>query len=88
MDKIWLDTYKASGIVPEVVLPADNTSMIDIFERNFQQYGNRDAFVCMDKRITLPDDEDGLQLGEYWLPCCPNGLGTAQPSFECVAPGE
>lgn len=66
MDKIWLDTYKASGIVPEVVLPADNTSLIDIFERNFQQYGNRDAFVCMDKRITFRQvDEASRAFAAY-----------------------
>ena len=66
MDKIWLDTYKASGIVPEVVLPADNTSMVDIFERNFQQYANRDAFVCMDKRITFRQvDEASRAFAAY-----------------------
>jgi long-chain acyl-CoA synthetase len=66
MEKIWLDTYKASGIAPEVVRPADNTSLVDIFESNFQKYGNRDAFVCMDKRLTFRElDTASRQFAAY-----------------------
>ncbi|MEY2862331.1 MAG: hypothetical protein RLY58_38 [Pseudomonadota bacterium] len=66
MEKIWLDTYKASGIAPEVVRPADNTSLVDIFESNFQKYGSRDAFVCMDKRITFRElDGASRQFAAY-----------------------
>ena len=66
MEKIWLDTYKSSGIAPEVVLPADNTSLVDIFERNFQKFGSRDAFVCMDKRITYRElDQASREFAAY-----------------------
>ncbi len=55
MDKIWYAEYKKTGIPETVNLPADNTSLLDIFEQNFQKYGNRDAFIFMDKSITFND---------------------------------
>ncbi|MEC7119054.1 MAG: long-chain-fatty-acid--CoA ligase [Pseudomonadota bacterium] len=66
MEKVWLETYKSAGIPPEVVLPAEQTSMVDLFERNFQKYGARDAFVCMDKRMTFQQiDELSRQFAAY-----------------------
>lgn len=53
MDKIWLNTHKEYGIRPEIVLPAAHTSLVDIFERSFQQFGQRSAFVSMNKRMTF-----------------------------------
>ena len=38
MEKIWLAEYKKTGIPESVALPAENTSLVDIFERNFQKY--------------------------------------------------
>lgn len=39
MDHIWYKTYKTAGIPEQIVMPSDSTSMIDIFERNFQKFG-------------------------------------------------
>ncbi len=66
MDKLWLETYKEVGIRPEIVLPAENTSLIDIFERNFQKFGSHDAFVCMNKRLTFRDvDQESRAFSAY-----------------------
>lgn len=66
MEKVWLETYKASGIPADVVLPAEQTSMVDLFEQNFQKYRERDAFVCMDKRLTFQDiDQASRKFAAY-----------------------
>ncbi|XID74855.1 long-chain-fatty-acid--CoA ligase [Alkanindiges sp. WGS2144] len=66
MDHIWYKTYKAAGIPEQVVMPADNTSLIDIFERNFQRFGSRDAFICMDKALTFTElDKASRQFAAY-----------------------
>lgn len=57
MDKTWYQTYKEAGIPESIVLPADNTSMIDVVERNFQKYSSQTAFVFMDKQFTFKDME-------------------------------
>ena len=57
MEKIWLAEYKKTGIPESVALPAENTSLVDIFERNFQKYGSRDAFIFMDKVLTFNELE-------------------------------
>ena len=36
MEKIWFAEYQKTGIPETVTLPAENTSLVDIFERNFQ----------------------------------------------------
>jgi long-chain acyl-CoA synthetase len=64
-NKPWFDAYPA-GTPHEIVMPASNTSLIDIFERNFQLFGRRDAFVCMDKRITYNElDLKSRQFAAY-----------------------
>ncbi len=66
MAKPWLETYKAQHIASEIVLPADNTSLVDIFERNFQKFGSRKAFVCMDKAISFAQlDQMSRQFASY-----------------------
>lgn len=57
MDKIWYNEYKKTGIPEAVQLPAENTSLIDIFEQNFKKFGNRDAFIFMDKAISFSQVE-------------------------------
>ena len=47
--KIWFAEYQKTGIPETVALPAENTSLVDIFERNFQNLVPRDAFIFMDK---------------------------------------
>jgi long-chain acyl-CoA synthetase len=65
MNKPWFDAYPA-GTPHEIVLPASNTSLVDVFERTFQQFGDRDAFVCMDKRITYKElDQKSRQFAAY-----------------------
>jgi long-chain acyl-CoA synthetase len=64
-NKPWFDAYPA-GTPHEIVMPAANTSLIDVFERNFQLFGKRDAFVCMDKRVTYNEmDLKSRQFAAY-----------------------
>jgi long-chain acyl-CoA synthetase len=64
-NKPWFDAYPA-GTPHEIVMPASNTSLIDVFERNFQLFGQRDAFVCMDKRMTYNElDLKSRQFAAY-----------------------
>ena len=49
MEKIWFAEYQKTGIPETVELPPENTSLVDVFERNFQKFGSRDAFIFMDK---------------------------------------
>lgn len=53
MEKIWYKAYEEAGIPQNIVLPADNTSMVDVLEKNFQKYGSRQAFISMDKAISF-----------------------------------
>lgn len=55
MEKPWLETYKELGLEADIALPADNTSMLDVLERSFQQYGHLDAYIMMDKKITFQE---------------------------------
>ena len=38
MEKIWFAEYQKTGIPETVELPPENTSLNDIFERNFQKF--------------------------------------------------
>ena len=53
MEKIWFAEYQKTGIPETVELPAENTSLVDIFESNFKKFGSREAFIFMDKVITF-----------------------------------
>lgn len=53
MDKVWYKAYQEAGIPENIVLPAENTSLVDILEKNFQKYGSRQAFISMDKAVTF-----------------------------------
>ena len=55
MEKIWFTEYQKTGIPETVELPPENTSLIDIFERNFQKFGSRDAFIFMDKIMSFSE---------------------------------
>ena len=66
MEKIWLSEYQKTGIPETVDLPAENTSLIDVFERNFQKFGSRDAFIFMDKVLTFSQlDEESRKFATY-----------------------
>jgi long-chain acyl-CoA synthetase len=65
INKPWLDAYPA-GTPHDIVMPASNTSLIDVFERSIQLFGERDAFVCMDKRLTYKElDLKSRQFAAY-----------------------
>ncbi len=57
MEKIWFAEYQKTGIPETVELPAENTSLVDVLERNFQKFGSRDAFIFMDKVMSFSELE-------------------------------
>lgn len=66
MEKIWFAEYRKTGIPETVELPPENTSLIDIFERNFQRFGSREAFIFMDKVLTFSElDEASRKFATY-----------------------
>ena len=68
MEKIWFAEYQKTGIPETVELPAENTSLVDVFERNFQKFGSRDAFIFMDKAMTFNELERLKKRQNFWLP--------------------
>lgn len=67
MEKIWFAEYQKTGIPETVELPAENTSLVDIFERNFQKFGSRDAFIFMDKTLTFNELEEASRKFAAYL---------------------
>ena len=66
MEKIWFAEYQKTGIPETVELPPENTSLVDIFERNFQKFGSRDAFIFMDKTLSFNElDVASRQFAAY-----------------------
>ncbi len=66
MEKIWFSEYQKTGIPETVELPAENTSLNDVFERNFQKFASRDAFIFMDKVLTFGQlDEESRKFPTY-----------------------
>jgi long-chain acyl-CoA synthetase len=66
MEKIWFAEYQKTGIPETVELPQENTSLNDIFERNFQKFGSRDAFIFMDKTLSFNElDIASRQFAAY-----------------------
>lgn len=57
MEKTWLAEYQKTGIPESIELPPENTSLVDVLERNFQKFGSRDAFIFMDKVMTFSELE-------------------------------
>ncbi|MFW1754453.1 AMP-binding protein [Acinetobacter wanghuae] len=67
MEKIWFAEYQKTGIPQTVELPAENTSLVDVFERNFQKFGSRDAFIFMDKVLTFNELEEASRKFATYL---------------------
>lgn len=66
MDKVWLENLKKYDIEAEISMPAENTSLIDIFEQNTKNYGSNSAFVFMDKKLSFADlDKYSLAFATY-----------------------
>ena len=65
MDKIWISSYPAG--VPAEVDYTRYRSLVHLMDEAFARYATRDAYVCMDKRVTYADvDRMSRQLGA-WL---------------------
>ncbi|WLP94166.1 AMP-binding protein [Psychrobacter sp. M13] len=65
-DPVWLKTYEELGITYNIDMPANNTSLIDIFEKSFAEHGDKTAFICMDAKITFREvDIYSRQIAAY-----------------------
>ena len=80
MEKIWFAEYQKTGIPETVELPPENSSLNDIFERNFQKFGSRDAFIFMDKTMSFSE----LELASRKFASYLQSLGLAQGSRVAV----
>jgi long-chain acyl-CoA synthetase len=64
MDRIWLKHYPAG--VPADIDPSQYSSLVALLEESFARFGDRRAFICMDKAITYRElDEASVALGAY-----------------------
>src|SRR5690606_19937363 len=52
-DSPWLGAYERYGINATIDMPEDNTSLLEVFERNFSRYGQKPAYICMGSSITF-----------------------------------
>ncbi|QER40238.1 AMP-binding protein [Acinetobacter suaedae] len=67
MKKVWLNTYHDAGIPEEISLPAENTSIVDIFERNCREFGHKTAYIFMDKKMSyLQIEKASLRLATFF----------------------
>ena len=65
-DKVWLDTYKELGLTYDIDMPADDTSLIDIFEQSFAKHSGKTAFVCMGASLSFQEvDLYSRQVAAY-----------------------
>ena len=65
MERIWLKHYPQG--VPAEIDPAHYPSLVALLEESFAKFRERDAFVCMDKRMTYGElDAMSRALGA-WL---------------------
>ena len=65
-DRPWLNTYERYGIDAKIDMPDDETSLLDIFERNFRCYGKKPAYICMGAVISFKElDLYSRQIASY-----------------------
>nr|WP_201586617.1 AMP-binding protein [Psychrobacter jeotgali] len=65
-DRPWLDVYERYGIDSTIEMPDDETSLLEVFERNFSRYGQKTAYVCMDASISYKQlDLYSRQIASY-----------------------
>ncbi|WP_227535258.1 AMP-binding protein [Psychrobacter sp. YP14] len=65
-DRPWFESYERYGITSQIERPADDTSLLEVFERNFARFGNRDAYICMGGSITYRElDTKSRQIAAY-----------------------
>src|ERR1700709_640474 len=64
MERIWLKQYPAG--VPADIDMTRYTSLVELLEESFAKFGDRKAFICMDKSISYRDlGEMSLALAAY-----------------------
>lgn len=62
----WREVYTETGIVDYIDMPADNTSLIDCFERNFARHGDKEAYVCLGASLSFRElDTYSRQMAAY-----------------------
>ena len=62
----WLKTFEKYGMDYDIELPPADMSLIDVFERNFAQFGDKTAFVCMNATISFRElDIKSRQVAAY-----------------------
>ncbi|MEN6669432.1 AMP-binding protein [Psychrobacter sp. B38] len=65
-DRPWLGAYERYGIDATIDMPDDNTSLLDVFERNFSRYGQKTAYICMGAEISYKQlDLYSRQIASY-----------------------
>ena len=65
MDKFWLKSYPAG--VPAEIDYTQYRSLVQLLEESFKKFAARNAFACMDKRMTYAElDRLSMQVGA-WL---------------------
>ncbi|NJO34008.1 MAG: hypothetical protein HC869_13580, partial [Rhodospirillales bacterium] len=50
MDRIWIKNYPPG--VPADIDPSQYASVVALFEESFAKYKDRNAYACMDKKLT------------------------------------
>lgn len=66
MERSWLNTYNTFGIASQIELPAENTSLIEIFERNAHLFAERTAFIHQQHELSFADLEQySLKFAHY-----------------------
>lgn len=66
MEKIWLKQYPP-GVPETITLPAENTSLLDILDVSFREYGPRTAFVNMGKGMSYSELSHKARSFAAWL---------------------
>lgn len=65
-DSPWLSAYERYGIAATIDMPDDNTSLLEVFERNFSRYGQKPAYICMGAEISFKQlDLYSRQIASY-----------------------
>lgn len=65
-DSPWLSAYERYSIDATIEMPEENTSLLDVFERNFSRYGQKPAYICMGSSITFKQlDLYSRQIASY-----------------------
>ena len=65
MDRFWLKSYPPG--VPADIDPSIYPSLVALLEESFAKYGDRKAYVCMDKALTFGDVDTLSRALAAWL---------------------